>query len=222
MRVLARAAAALAPSPCRAQLLAFREYRASVLAGASLSVGGLSESVVKQASGALLDWMKHLRAARRLADIADIGRLLVSQFSDGTAATAGDAAPSDAAGAAGDGDGGAEDGAGSAQQALADNRVLLPLLKTLTLLLANDMLTPVAAPEHGVLAPLMDALAATYRKVRAARRLCCSPASATDCVHDAMQGSDAVRLMELAEGKRAVASPAPSRVPSYTLPRSVL
>merc|ERR1711871_1931773 len=85
-------------------LLTFPDYHDAVVAGFIISVGGLTESVVKHSSAALLQWAKAIKRQQR-------GKLGLARFADTLL--------------------------GLFTSHAKDDRVIVPLLKTLDLLLSN-------------------------------------------------------------------------------------
>ena len=56
--------------PILSQLLSLPAYRHAVIAGLSLSVGGLTESTVKASKSNLLEWARRTRAVEAKARLA--------------------------------------------------------------------------------------------------------------------------------------------------------
>ena len=81
-------------------------YHGAIVEGLVISVGGLTESVVKNSSAALLDWARTMKKLKGASHLARLGTTLLSLM-------------------------------GKWEK---DERVILPLLKTLHVLLSNDIL----------------------------------------------------------------------------------
>jgi tubulin-specific chaperone D len=142
--------------PMVVKALSLPPYHAAVASGLVISVGGLTESVVKHSAAALLSWA---RAAG--------GGNTSSSSSNSSSSKKSTAAAADMSALA---------TLGASLTALltahsGDDRVALPLLRTLDLLLANDAFAPLP-PAHPFGQHLLAAVRSELRSCRSVPKIC--------------------------------------------------
>eukprot|EP00953_Heterococcus_sp_UTEX-ZZ885_P004455 2914-Heterococcus_DN1.PRE.3 len=145
--------------PMVVKALSLPPYHAAVASGLVISVGGLTESVVKHSAAALLSWARAAGGGSSNSSSSSTSSTSSSKKSTAAAADVSALAT-----------------LGASLTALlsahsGDDRVALPLLRTLDLLLANDAFAPLP-PAHPFGQHLLAAVRSELRSCRSVPKIC--------------------------------------------------